>query len=206
MPYTWWAVPTFTPLDGIGTWVATANDPVAAAGQVAARYHYGLGFGFVSNPARGVIGLTTEPGAKAAVVSVSGPGFAQQVLSVPYNWTADRFYFLFVHQLPTAGQWGFLVFDLLANQWTAIGALSLPPAWGKLSVSGITAASWNGGLAPTCSAYPQANVVVHAPTGFINGTTLEARMSHYGLSEGATCPAENLIGPNGWVRYRAGAI
>lgn len=201
-PYSLWSQASATPLDGIGTWVATANDPAATAGQLAPHYLYGLGFGFTSSSARGVIGLGTGAGGKAAVITVTGPTGPPQTLSVPFAWSADRFYFLFVHQLEP-GSWGALVFDLTANTWNPIGAISLPSAWGKLSPSSITAVSWLGPAGVTCSAYPRADVVVHSPTGFLKGTATDAVLTA-GTATAGSCPAENLIGPGGWVRYRVG--
>jgi subtilisin family serine protease len=202
-PYSLWSRGATTPLDGIGTWVATGNDPAATAGQLAPHYLYGLGFGFASSAARGVIELETAAGGKAAVITVTGPTGTPQTLSVPFPWSADRFYFLFVHQLDP-GSWGALVFDLAANTWTPIGAIALPSSWGKLSPSSITAVSWLGPPGASCSAYPRADVVVHAPTGFLHGIAADAVLTA-GAATAGSCPAENLIGPGGWVRYRVGA-
>ena len=175
-------------------------------GQLAPNYVYGLGIGFSANPSvRAIVGLTTSMAGKTAVFTVTPPTGPSQTVSVPFEWRMDRFYFLFVHQTATAGTWGALVFDLDTNTWTPIGALTLPTAWGKLAPSAVTAVGWSGPVATSCAAYPQANVVMRSPTGFVNGTAIDSRLTQTATTDGA-CPAENTIGPGGWVRYRAGAI
>ena len=201
-PYSVWTQASPTPLDGIGTWVATANNPTAGAGQLSPDYLYGLSFGFASSSARGVVALTTGPAGKTAMLTVSGPTGSPQTLSVPFAWTADRFYFLFVHQLEP-GNWGALVFDLTANTWHPIGALSVPVGWGRLSPSAMTTVSWQDAPAATCGAYPRADIVVHAPTAFIGGAAFDARFVQGGITGGA-CSSEHAIGPGGWIRYRTG--
>ncbi|MGH9279592.1 MAG: Ig-like domain-containing protein [Acidimicrobiales bacterium] len=202
VPYTTWSQPLPLPLDGIGTWVAAANDPTPTAGQVAPAYLYGLGFGFASGPARGTIGLASGPEGKTAVVSVSAPDRALQSFTVPFAWSANRLYFLFVYQLGP-GSYGAWVYDHTAATWTLIGALPVPAAWGKLAASSVTALGWAGPVAPACTAYPLADVFVHAPTGFIGTGTADAALTLTAATDGACAPG-TVTAPPGWARYQTG--
>jgi subtilisin family serine protease len=201
-PYSVWTQGSPAALDGTGTWLAIANDPTPSPGQLLPEYVYGLGFGFASSTARGVVGLATGPSGKTAELTVTGPTGPPQRLVIPFNWTADRFYFVFVHQLEP-GRWGALVFDLAADTWTPIGAVTVPAEWGRLSPTTITAASWSGSSWSFCASYPRAEVVVHSPTGFVGGAATEARFVQGGAADGA-CGSEHAIGPGGWIRYRMG--
>ncbi|MGI8809444.1 MAG: hypothetical protein ACR2KK_16715 [Acidimicrobiales bacterium] len=124
--------------------------------------------------------------------------------SVPYPWTANGFYFLYVQQFgPDA--WGPLVYDLNADTWTPIGGLGVPAGWGKLSPTTVTAAWWMGSPATTCAAYPRADVVVRSPTGFVGGTALDQAFVQGGTIPGA-CRSEHAAGPPGWYLYRTGTL
>ena len=202
-PYSVWTQASPALLDGTGTWLATLNDPVPAAGQQSPDYLYGLSFGFASGAARGVVGLSTGPAGKTAVLSVTGPVAGPQTVSIPFPWTAGRFYYLFVHQYG-AGTWGALVYDLTANRWTVIGALSVPPEWGQLSPTTITALFSLGPPAATCGAYPRADLFMHAPTAYVGSATSDATLFQGGTTDG-TCAGGHVVSGGGWIRYVAGA-
>ncbi|MCA1845693.1 MAG: hypothetical protein LC792_21365, partial [Actinobacteria bacterium] len=108
--YSVWAQPASTPLDGVGTWIATANDPAAGAGQRAAAYLYALGFNFASSTARGAVGLASTPSGKYAVFSIVRPDGTGTSAVMPFSWSANRFYFPFVYQV-SPGTWGAWVYD-----------------------------------------------------------------------------------------------
>ena len=201
-PYSVWTQASPAPLDGMGTWMATISDPTARAGQLAPNYLYGLSFGFASSNARGVLGLTTGPEGKTAVMSVSGPTGAPQRVTIPFAWRTNGFYYLFVHEY-APGTWGASVYDYTANTWTPIGALNLPLSWGKLSPTTITAQWWMDAPAATCGAYPRADVVVHAPNGFVGGATSDQRFVQGGTSEGTRASQHTASAP-GWFQYGTG--
>ncbi len=202
-PYTTWSQPVATPLDGLGTWMATANDPVGVAGQVAPDYLYALGFSFAGSSARGVVGLVTTPGGKQAGISVVEADGTAHNAAVPFAWEAGRFYFPFVYQL-SPGQWGAWVYDFTAAAWTVIGVLTLPEAWGKLSPDSYTSVGWLGDPAGSCSGYPRAEVFAHAPTGFVGSTAVEAARTGAGVVPG-DCAADPILDAEGWAFYRVGA-
>lgn len=204
VPHSVWRQSSPSPLDGMGTWLATVNDPTARAGQLAPDYLYGVSFGFASSSARGVLGLTTGPAGKTAVLTLSGPTGVPQSVSVPYPWTANGFYFLYVQQFGP-DVWGALVYDLAADTWTPIGGLGVPPGWGKLSPTAVTAVWWMGAPAATCAAYPRADVVVRSPTGFVGGTASDQAFVQGGTTAGV-CRSEHAAGPPGWFLYRTGTL
>src|SRR5205085_10356697 len=69
-PFTVWQQAGSTGRDGLGAWIATANDPTAGPDQLAPQYLLGHYFGFTGNPATGVVGLVTDPAGKFAVLTV----------------------------------------------------------------------------------------------------------------------------------------
>jgi hypothetical protein len=189
-------------MDGVGTWLATLNDPTARAGQVAPGYQYGLSFGLASSPARGFLGLGTGPTGKTASLTVSGGNFPPQVATIPFAWTANGFYFIFVHEYGP-GTWSAALYDYTLNTWTSIGTLSLPVAWGKLAPTTFTASLWTESPAGTCAAYPAAEVLVHSPLAFRAGAGSEATFAQGGTTEGL-CASHHGAGPPGWMLYRTG--
>jgi YVTN family beta-propeller protein len=204
-PFTLGAQPSATPLDGLGTWIAVANDPAATSGQLAPEYLYGQFFGFTGPgglDAVGVVALVTDPAGKfAAFTVVEGDGTAHSAV-VPFQWTANRFYFPFVYQL-SPGRWGAWVFDHTANAWTPIGVLDLPVGWGKLAPESVTSVVWYGETASACSAYPRADVLFYRPTGFVGGSTTMALPVSTQV-EPADCPASTSVEFGEWMRYRVG--
>ena len=202
-PYSVWAQPQVTALDGVGSWIGIVTDPVAAAGQRPPTYLYGHYFGFAASPALGVVGLVTEPAGKFAIVAVAEPNGPAHTAVVPFNWTQGHFYFPLVYQL-APGSWGAWVFDATAGSWTGIGTLALPARWGKVAPTTVTAASWYGGIAPRCSAYPWADVVFSPPTGYVGATATTAGVTTTGHNPG-DCPARASVESAVWARYRLGA-
>ncbi len=159
-----WNQPAPTPLDGVGAWMATANDPTAAAGQVAPQYLYGHSFRFADSTASGVVGLATGGAGKLAVFSAAGPDGTAYNTGIAFNWVAGGFYFPLVYRA-APGVWGASIYDYTAGTWTAIGVLHLPSGWGKLAPSSTTMAVWYGPSAASCSAYPRADVSSSPPRG-----------------------------------------
>jgi subtilisin family serine protease len=201
-PYSVWTQASPSALDGVGTWLATVNDPAGRAGQLAANYLYGLSFGFASSPARGFLGLATGPGGKTASLTVIGPAGPPQVATVPFPWTANGVYFMFVHQYGP-GSWSAAIYDYSNSTWTPIGTLTLPVAWGKLAPTTVTASSWTESPAGTCAAYPAADVLVHAPVGYLAGGGSYQTFVQGGTTAGV-CASQHVNGPPGWVLYRTG--
>ena len=202
-PYSVWRQPAPDGLDGVGSWMAVANNPVATASQLRPQYLYGHYFGFAASPTVGVLGLATEPSGRFAVFSVPGAGGAPQIAAVPFDWSAGHAYFLLVYQVApgTLGAW---VYDNSAGTWTGIGLLTVPGAWGKLGASSVTGAGWYGATAASCSAYPRAEVVVYPPTGYVGTTPSTAVLWAAGQNPG-DCAPQTAAEPGGWTRYRLGA-
>ncbi|HEX6596719.1 MAG TPA: proprotein convertase P-domain-containing protein, partial [Acidimicrobiales bacterium] len=200
-PFTSWARPGATTLDGLGSWIATANDPTAKTGQVAPAYLYAHLFGFSANPATGAIALGTGPTGKFALFTVQEPPGISHDVAVAFPWSAGRFYFPLVHQI-SPGVWGAWVYDHTAETWTFVGQLSLPAGWGKLTPASTTGVLWYGGTAASCPAYPLADVFFAPPTGFAAGTiTTATGGAHHASTAG--CPAVATT-EAGWARYRVG--
>ena len=203
-PYTVWTQPAATPLDGMGTWMATANDPAPTAGQVPPSYLYAYGFGFTGSTALGFVGLVTAPGGKYAVASVVGPDGTRHEAVVPFDWSAGRLYFPFVYRLGP-GSWGAWVFDDHAKTWVGIGLLPLPATWGKLSSAAVTAVGWTGAPGTSCSAYPRADVYIQAPLGFVGSTVAQATRAGGDATAGDCAPEPTVDSPP-WAHYRVGAL
>jgi hypothetical protein len=203
-PYTVWTQPAATPLDGVGTWMATANDPAANAGQVPPSYLYAHGFAFIGSSALGFVGLVTGPGGKYAVASVVGPDGAPHDAVVPFDWAAGRLYFPFVYRFGPR-TWGAWVYDEQAATWAPIGLLSLPATWGKLSPTAVSAVGWTASPVTACSAYPRADVYIQAPLGFVGSTASQATRTGGGATPGDCAPVPTVDSAP-WARYRVGAL
>ncbi len=178
------------------------NDPTAGAGQRRPAYLFAQFFGFASGTAQGAVGLVDDPGGKFALFNVVDPEGRAHSAVVPFNWSAGRFYFTFVYQL-APGTWGAWVYDYTAATWVPIGQLSLPQAWGKLSPTSATSVQWYGAVAPSCGAYPRADVFFSPPTGF-TGTTASTASLVQTAQQPGDC-ATDTSEQGGWVRYRPGA-
>lgn len=202
IPRSQWMQPGRTSLDGSGTWIATGNDPTGAPGGLGPWYLYAHGFNFTANPATGVIGLVTVPGGKYAVFSVKEADGTSHDSAVAFDWKAGRFYFPLVYQVSPGVLAGW-VFDHSASTWVPIGAFTLPPAWGALSVLGTTTAAWAGPAAASCSAFPLADVYFYRPTGFYAGQASEANLAGH-LPTAGDCASQTSVIAGPWVRYRVG--
>jgi len=202
VPYSVWNQPTTTALDGVGTWVDTVNEPAASAGQVPPEYLYGHSFRFTASAASGVVGLVTGPAGKSAVLSIVGPDGAGYNAGIAFNWSAGHLYYLFVYGV-APGVWAAFVHDYSSADWTPIGSLTLPPAWGKLSSTTTTTAAWYGAAAPACSAYPRADVIFSPPVGYVGSAATLATSAGTATTTG-DCPTETSVEFGVWARYRLG--
>ena len=110
-----WSQPTAEALDGLGSWMAIADGPVAKAGQLAPSYLYGHYFGFENTTASGVVALVVVPGGRSAVFSLVGADGVPRAVGVPFDWRAGRYYFSLVHQL-VPGTWARVGVRLLGRQ------------------------------------------------------------------------------------------
>ena len=202
-PSSSWAQPATTPLDGLGTWIATGNDPAAGAGQAAPAYLYAQVFGFSGSTAVGAVGLLTSPAGKFAVFSARGPDGAPYDAAVPLDWKAGRFYFPLVYQL-SPGVWGAWVYDHTASTWVPIGTLDLPSAWAKLAPTATTTAAWFGPTASSCAAYPRAEVAFYRPTGFVGATTTAATLGSTATTPGQCAAETSTLDAGAWAYDRMG--
>jgi hypothetical protein len=201
MPYSVWTQPTGTPLDGLGGWVYPLNHPLAPDDQLAAAYLYAQYFGFVSGGAVGQVGLVTNPSGRFAVFSVVEQNGTAHNLSVPFDWSAEQFYFPIVTHLG-GGSWGAAVYDDAAATWTSIGTIALPPGWGKLAPASVTAVPWLGLAAGHCDRYPRADVLFYPPFGFVGGIGSVATLTVSAAGAGDCPPTISTAGP--WTRYQVG--
>ncbi len=202
LQYSVWGQPGSTPLEGVGTWMAFADDPVARGTQLAPSYVYALGFSFTQSNANGVVGLVTTATGKYAVLSVAGPDGEPHDAVIPFAWTGGRLYYPLVYQLGP-GSWGAWIYDYSQSAWIPIGVISLPSAWGKLSPGSVTAAGWIGRSGFSCAAYPHSDAFVYAPIGYANGSATVSHWNSNGVGDG-DCQGQTSVDPNGWARYVLG--
>jgi hypothetical protein len=197
-----WSQPAGSGLDGLAGWVYPVNDPAAGAGQSRPSDLYGLTFGFATGGASGSVSLLADPSGRYALLSVVEADGTPHAAIAPFAWTAGRFYLPFVYQL-APGTWGAWVYDATAGRWTTIGSLTLPEAWGELSPFTTTTAVWYGPPAPSCGAYPLADVVITPPHGLAGPTAGWGTPGSTGTGIG-DC-ASQASAQSGWARYRLGA-
>jgi hypothetical protein len=203
-PYSVWTRPDAAHLDGLATWMVPVNDPAPVAGQQPASYLYASIFGFTDSTAVGFVGLVTGPAGKYAVASIVGPDGDARNAVMPFAWSPGRPYLPFVYQV-SPGSWGAWVYDDQASTWVAIGGFSLPPAWGKLKPVAVTTAGWVGAPAPSCPAYPNADVFVHAPIGFVGSSGVASTLIAAATTEG-DCPPLPPVDEYPWAFYRLGDL
>jgi YVTN family beta-propeller protein len=203
-PYTVWSQPSSTPLDGIGTWLATANLPAASPGRLPPSYLYRHVFGFVNSTAQGEVSLIADAGGRFAAFAVTEADGRRHAAIVPFDWAAGRFYYPFVYQV-SPGAWGAWVYDHTAGAWAPVGLLNLPTQWGKLSPVSTTAVLWYGPPAETCSAFPAADVLYYPPTGYVGAMPVAGQATAAATGTGpGDCPAQVSVEAEVWARYRSG--
>lgn len=196
-----WSAPSS--MDGVGSWLATVNDPVAGPGQSPPAYAYVHFFYFENSDAFGLIALEVDAGQKSATFAIYNPADDSFVgNSVPFNWTAGRLYFPLVYGLGN-GVWGGWVYDHAAASWTFIDGRTVPSSWGKLRGLSATTVLWTGDPLPSCSAYPLADVMRYPPYGFVAGTVATSVALGVETIPG-DCPVQTSS-HEGWARYRVGA-
>ncbi len=203
-PLTMWSAPTDAGLDGYGDWMATFNEPTAGVGQSPPYYEYLHEFYFQGSESWGHVSLEKFEDIKVASLYVSDEEEGRShAVSVLFPWEGGRFYFTMVlRQSP--GVWIGYAYDYTAATWTTIGAVLVPTRLALLEPVSVTGVSWEGGLLPSCDAYPLADMVRVAPTGFLGGATL-ASVSVDHQNEPADCPATISEFAPQWDRYQVGA-
>ncbi|HEX6596646.1 MAG TPA: hypothetical protein VF045_06900 [Acidimicrobiales bacterium] len=198
-----WNQPSPAALDGMGTWMAVAADPTAASGQVAPAYLFAHYFGFSSGGALGAVGVLDDPAGKFAVFSVVEPDGTSHARAVAFEWTAGRLYYPFVYRL-SPGTWGAWIYDHTGGAWVPIGQLTLPTTWGGLAPTSFTTAQWYGSTAPTCLAFPWADVLFSPPVAYVGtATTTATFLAATGLP--GDCPTSTIAAEAGWARHRSGS-
>jgi hypothetical protein len=193
-------------LDGLGSWIATVNDPAAQPGQLVPFYAYVHEFYFEDN---------IEPSGFLALVMYGGAKYAEFVVDwgddrvvrarIPFSWTGGRFYLPVVYRVGE-GIWGAWVFDHSSTTWTFIAPLFVPPDWGRIAGRSFTYVNWFGDAATTCGQFPRADVLRMAPIGFVGtSTTPPATLTtHETLPLDCPSTATNAFGGT-WARYQVGA-
>lgn len=202
-PFTIWQQAGSTPRDGLGTWIATANDPTAGPDQLAPQYLYGHYFGFTGSSATGLVGVVADPTGKFAVFNVVETNGTQHTAVVPFNWTGGRLYFPLAYQL-SPGTWAAWVFDNTAGTWTGIGVLSLPTSWGKVAPGSITAIVWYG-PAGDCPEFPRADAYFYPAMGYAGTAATPASATSSGAGGAGACAATRTSESPRWSHYRVGS-
>ncbi len=202
--YTIWNQAGSAARDGLGTWIATANDPVAHPDLPAPQYLYGLYFGFTGSGAQGVVGLVADPAGKFAILNVVETNGTAHTAVVPFSWVAGRLYFPLVYEL-SPGIWAAWVYDNTAGAWTGIGVLNLPAAWGKVAPGSITALSWYGPAGAGCDGYPLADAYFYPAMGYSGSTAIPATAASSGVGPAGGCPATVTSESPPWSHYRVGS-
>ena len=204
VPFTVWDAQTQTSLDGVGSWVATGNDPTAGAGQAPAGYAYFHEFYFQGSDAFGHLAMETDGGEKSVSFTVFEPTEDRvHIVNKGFDWQANRFYFPVVRRVAD-GLWGAWIFDHTANTWTFVGGVVLPATLVKLDPETATGAAWTGADLDSCAAYPKADVFRMAAVGLVGSGTVTAAQSEQIVHPG-DCPASVTSEPPGWNRYQLGA-
>ncbi|MGI9022719.1 MAG: hypothetical protein ACR2HV_05730 [Acidimicrobiales bacterium] len=204
VPVSIWDTTPSMQFDGMSTWLATFADPAAGAGQSAPVYTYFHEFGFVDSNSFGQISLDVIGGEKfASLTIVDAEEDREHRVRVPFAWTGNSFYFLWVHRLAD-GVWGAWAYDNTADQWSFIGALTVPIRLAKLGSPSATGVAWTGPDLENCDAYPQAVMTRRAPTGYVGSTPVQTVFALRDTVEG-DCPSTVAEYVPGWDYYVVGS-
>ncbi len=202
-PLTIWSAQTDAGLDGYGDWMATFNEPTAGAGQSPPYYEYFHEFYFEGSSSWGHVSLEKYDTVNVASLYVTDEEESRvHAVSVTFPWEAGRFYFTMIIRTGD-GIWTGYAYDYTAATWTTIGSVLVPTRLAKLEPVSATGVSWEGGLLPTCDAYPVADMVRVAPTGLIGGTQLPSVVVDH-QNAPADCPATISAFAPQWDRYTLG--
>ncbi len=151
-----------------------------------------------------MVALVAGPNGKFAAMNVVEANGTAHTVAVRFDWKPDRLYLPFVYRLGP-GRWGAWVYDQSADRWVAIGQLTLPPEWGKLSPTSVTMVLWYGPSGPACSSYPLADVFFYPPLGYVGSTpTLAAQDGSSWM--GGDCGADIAGEYPPWIHYRVGPL
>lgn len=208
IPHTVWEQGGSDGVDGLGSWIGIAEDPVASAGQAAPSYFFAQTFFFENKAPGGIIGLTTSNGAKHVVFGVIDANNNTQAFSKAYNWIPGNFYLPMVVATGDGRATGF-VYDLTNNVWTPIITLGIPQAWGKLGRTSVTWTSWTGPVQDSCAKYPRVDVFRYPSAGFTGlgtdniGLSIATPATHATLA--GNCQTSETVGPAPWVHSQLGA-
>ncbi|MGH9023008.1 MAG: hypothetical protein ACRDV9_07905, partial [Acidimicrobiia bacterium] len=160
-------------------------------------------FGFSESSSLGVAALVADPAGRFAMFSAIGADGTKYGLVAPFHWEGNRVYFTYVYRL-SPGTWGMWIYDQAAGTWTLVGVLDLPAGWGKLAATSVTGVDWYGPNAPTCSAYPSADLLVYPAVGYVGSTATTPSLIRHGTKPG-DCRSETSSAYTYWTRYRTGA-
>ena len=161
----------------------------------------------------GTVGLSTDAQRPIAGIDLNWTG---QLVTIRYDWSPGKFYYLFVHHLGDA-RWGGWVFDHAASAWTFIGSV-------QANLSGQQLRPWTGTavlgaeganipafqrlpmppLTGTCESFPRVDayfypMVVYRGTDFAVSTL---DMSRPSIGE---CATETTF-EQGWAHFRLGSL
>lgn len=215
VPQVVWTAPGPGLLDGIGQWVYVA--PIPPAGlqqQPTTGYVYGLGFG--SSGGRGTVGLSRDSqGGIAGIQLVPPSGGNPAPVTVRYDWSPGKFYFLLAYHLE-GDAWGGWVYDDAASSWTFVGTVQPAAGTGLFGASGVitvggaqseTRPAFSqvalGAIPGTCRAFPQVDAYFYPPVGYRGTAMTLATFTEgtYGLGD---CPAQFTFEAD-WLHIRLGS-
>ncbi|HEX2258396.1 MAG TPA: hypothetical protein VHJ40_01450, partial [Actinomycetota bacterium] len=205
IPYSVWAQPSSTPLDGLGSWLAVNKDEDAAEGQLAPQYAHSQIFWLGSTNTPGLVSLVRDGDDKVATFHVLDDE-GEQVKGIPFEWEEGGFYLPLVHRLAD-GRWGAWIFDWAKRDqgdaaWTFIGELT-SPGRNKLSPVSATLSFWFGELTDDCAKYPAAEVLRHPTLGLAGGQGSIANLAGHDAA-GGDCNSVLSTELDVWEYYRLG--
>jgi hypothetical protein len=215
VPQVLWTVPGPEPLDGIGQWVYVA--PIPPAGPVqqpTTGYVYGLGFS--SSGGRGTLGLSRDgQGGIAGIQLVPPSGGDPAPVTVRYDWSPGKFYFLLAYHLE-GDAWAGWVLDNAASAWTFVGTVQAPAGSGLLAPTSVTTVGGAesqtrpafsqvalGAASGTCRVFPQVDAYFYPPVGYRGTATAQATLTE-GTYRLGDCPTQLTVEAD-WAHIRLGS-
>ena len=209
IPYSVWTQSSGSPLDGMGSWLAVAEDSVAGEGQLDPQYAHSEIFWSETRETVGLVSLVVNGDDKVATFAVIDGTGDPEVIGIPYEWVEGGFYLPLVHRLGD-GTWGAWIFDWADRDqgdeaWTFIGQLDAP-AQNRISSISATLSFWYGEAASDCSQYPVASVLRYPTLGLAGGQGSIATLAGHDATEGdcdsqVSTPEELDV----WDLYQLGA-
>jgi hypothetical protein len=199
-----WLQPGTGPLDGLGTFVYTAQPPAPGPAQGSLTHYESSLIFHLEDSSLGVLALGYKDGQK-----VAGFGILTHtpVSTVPYDWKYGHIYYLLTYRL-SATQWGAWVYDWSAASWSLIAVQTVPDTTGRMLPESSTLVDFDGdtpapfGTDTTCARYPRIDALFYAPMGWRGDVITSATLKGSAGFDGP-CPSTTTT-VNGWQWYTVG--